>query len=119
MKHYIWVLLVTASALSCGKTVEEPWVLSKEIGVTAYKSDPENGKQYLEVIYENSGSANIRKLKIELIERTGNKFDTIMKEITPEQIFHPKDRHLAKRPVGEPVATFDEVMVGRVWIVKE
>ncbi len=118
MKRIV-LLFIAVFGISCGHADDDPWELSKDIPITAYKGDPENGKQYLEVIYENASKFNIRKLKIEIIERTGSKFDTIMKEITPEQILHPKDRHLAKRPVGEPVATFDEVKVGRVWIVKE
>lgn len=118
MKHIV-LLILAGLVISCGRSNDDPWVLTKDINITAYKSDPENGKQYLDVIYENATPFNVRKLKIELLERTGTKIDTVFKEITPEQILHPKDRHLAKRPVGEPIATFDEVSVGRVWLVKE
>lgn len=119
MKTVISFLLGVLCLAACGKAMDDPWVETKDIAITAYKSDPENGKQYLEIIYENNGKDNIRKLKIELLERHGSKVDTVTREITPEMIVHPKDRHLAKRPIGEPVATFDVVDVGRVWYVKE
>lgn len=119
MRYSVVLLLTTVMMLSCSKSDDQPWVLTKDIAVTAYKSDPENGKQYLDMIYENTGPETIRMLKIELLERTGSKVDTVVREISPEKLVHPKDRHLAKRPIGEPVATFDEVTIGRVWIVKE
>jgi hypothetical protein len=97
----------------------DSWVESKDVSITAYKSDPENGKQYLDVIYENVGQKDISKLKIELITSTKGKTDTITKEITPETILHPKDKHLAQRPIGAPAAMFDNVSVGRVWVVYE
>ncbi len=119
MRYTFWVILAALGVMACGSAMDDNWVLTKDISVTPYKSDPENGKQYLDVIFENGGKDNIRKLKIELLERTGSKIDTLTREIIPTEIVHPKDRHLAKRPLGEPPATFDEVMVGRVWIVKE
>lgn len=119
MNHRIVLLLVCAMLLSCAKTAKEPWVLSTKVPITAYKSDPENGKQYLEIIYENADTVDIQMLKIELLEQTGAKVDTVIREVTPEKIVHPKERHLVKRPIGEAPATFNDVMVGRVWIVKE
>ena len=84
-----------------------------------YKSDPENGKQYLNVIYENIGSDAYRKIKYQLIMRTGTKTDTVVNTIIPETVFKPKEKHLVPRYIGEPEAKFDEVKVGKVWVVKD
>jgi hypothetical protein len=118
MKRIVVLLFISLVFAACNKTDSENWVETREITITAYKSDPENGKQYLDVIYENGTQANVRKIKVELLERTGSKTVADTMTITPTEIFKPKDRHLRKRPIGETPATFDEVSVGKVWIVK-
>lgn len=118
MKRIVVLLFVSLVFAACNKTDSENWVETREITITAYKSDPENGKQYLDVIYENGTQGNVRKIKVELFERTGSKVDTVVKTIEPTEVLKPKDRHLVKRPIGEAPATFDEVTVGKVWIAK-
>lgn len=113
------ILSLSAVLMACGKQDNEHWVESKEVAINAYKSDPENGKQYLDVIYENLTTYNISKIKVQLVETTGSKVDTVERIIIPENVFKPKDRHLAKRPIGAGVATFDNIAVAKVWYVKE
>ncbi|MEI8134394.1 MAG: hypothetical protein WCH46_04840 [bacterium] len=116
----IVIVFIYTFSTGCKKEAYvEPWVETKDVGILAYKSDPENGKQYLEVIYENNGHDSYRKLKYQLLMRTGNKIDTVEKMITPETIFGPKQRHLVPRAIGETPATFDEVKVGKIWAVPE
>lgn len=118
MKRISVLLLLSLTLVTCKNDSGDTWVETKEVTITPYKSDPENGKQYLDIIYENASQSTIRRIKVELLERTGSKVDTVVKMITPTEIFKPKDRHLVKRPIGESPATFDEVTVGKVWIVK-
>ncbi len=120
MRPLLWIVLLSFFAITgCNKGDNDNWVETKDVSVMAYKSDPENGKQYLDVIYENSGTYNISKVKVELVTYKGTQVDTVVKVITPTEVLKPKDKHLAKRPIGEQPATFDEVKVGRVWIVKQ
>jgi len=106
-------------ASGCKKESDyDAWVESRDVLIIADKSSPENGKQYLEVIYENVGSDTIRKIKYQLITRTGAKSDTVEKIIIPEKVFVPRDKHLVPKPIGELPATWDEVRVGKIWIVK-
>jgi hypothetical protein len=97
----------------------DTWIESKEISIIADKSTPENGKQYLEVIYENVGSDTVRKIKYQLITRTGVKTDTVEKTIIPETVFPPRAKHLVPKPIGELPATWDEVHIGKIWVVKD
>ncbi|HYM19463.1 MAG TPA: hypothetical protein VEW28_00495 [Candidatus Kapabacteria bacterium] len=113
------IVCISAILSSCGKSDSDNWIETKDVSIIAYKSDPENGKQYLDVIYENVGAKDISKLKVELITSTKGKFDTITKMIIPEMILKPKDKHLVPRPIGEPPAVFDNVAVSRVWVVYE
>jgi hypothetical protein len=114
------VLLCAGVVTSCKKgSSDDAWVETKDVTFIVDKSNPENGKQYLEVIYENAGSYSVHKIKYQLITRTGGKIDTVEKIIVPDEIFKPKDRHLVPRAIGEPPATFDEVHVGKVWVVKD
>ncbi len=113
------VISLSAVLMSCGKHDDDHWIESKDVAIIAYKSDPENGKQYLDVIYENLTTVNISKIKVLLVETKGTKVDTVERIIIPENIFKPKDRHLAKRPIGAPEATFDNIAVAKVWYVKE
>src|SRR2546423_723458 len=66
------------------------WVATNDVTILPYKSDPEDGKQYLNVIYENHSNDTYRKIKCQIIERKGAKFDTIVKVIIPPTIFKPK-----------------------------
>ncbi|MDP4219761.1 MAG: hypothetical protein Q8916_07670 [Bacteroidota bacterium] len=97
----------------------DAWAESHDIAILAYKSDPENGKQYLNVIYENTGKDTYRKIKYQLIERTGTKTDTLENIIIPETILMPKEKRLVPRHIGESPATWDEVQVGKIWVVKD
>jgi hypothetical protein len=119
IKRIVVLLFVSLTIAACNKGDSDNWTETRDITIMAYKSDPENGKQYLDVIYENGSQFNIRKVKVELFEHTGTKVDTVIKTITPTEVLKPKDRHLAKRPIGEPPATFDAVTVGKVWVVKQ
>src|SRR5882724_7576440 len=115
------LLLVTFSILflsACSKP-EEPWIpASKGMTVSPYKSDPVNGKRYLDVIYENFSMDTVQKIRYELITLKGNHEDTVLREIEPEKILLPGIRHLVPRPIGEPEADFDGVHAGKVWIIK-
>jgi len=124
-RHYYSVyvvifIVVSIFGVACKKgSSDDPWVETRDIAFIADKSTPENGKQYLEIIYENVGADAFRKIKYQLITRTGSKIDTVEKTIIPETVFMPKERHLVPRAIGELPATFDEVHVGKVWAVKD
>ena len=106
--------------IGCKKEADiDPWVTTDNITIIPYKSDPENGKQYLNVIYENNGPDTYRKIKCQLITRTGTKFDTIEKTIVPPIIVKPRDKNLVPRQIGEETVSFDEVKAGKVWVVKD
>jgi hypothetical protein len=88
------------------------------VTISAFKSDPENGKQYLMIMYENFGKDTISRFKYELITTKGPKIDTEVKEFEPPVLLKPKDRHIIPRAIGQPAVDFDEVAVGKVWVVK-
>jgi len=123
MKTHIYLLSLVISGIfvaGCKKEAgDDNWVETHDISIIADKSNPENGKQYLEVIYENLGSDTYRKIKYQLITRTGTKTDTTEKVIIPETVISPKAKHLVTRPIGEKPASFDEVKVGQIWVVKD
>jgi hypothetical protein len=123
-KYFISVFTVLLSVLflnSCKKDLDsgDNWAETKDVAIIADKSNPENGKQYLEIIYENIGNDAIRKIKYQLIERTGTKTDTVENTIIPETVFMPKEKHLVPRHIGEEPATFDDVKIGKIWVVKD
>jgi hypothetical protein len=116
-----FLLLSTLFMLNAcgGKNDMDDWTPAEGVIITAYKTDPDkDGKQFLNVIYENEGVDTLDKIKYELITSTGGKPDTILRTIDPEEYINPKDKHLVPRGVGEEPATFEEVKVGRIWVKK-
>lgn len=104
----------------CKKDADtDPWMQTNDVEIIAYKSNPENGKQYLNVIYENVGHDTYRKIKYQLFIRTGSKTDSVEKVIIPTTVFLPKDKRLVPKSIGEEPATWDEVKVGKIWVVKD
>ena len=52
------------SNIGCKKEADaDEWVATTDVAITAYKSNPENGKEYLNIIYENTGHDTYRKIK--------------------------------------------------------
>ena len=118
--HLLIFFIVIALEAGCkNASSDDVWIETKDVAFIADKGTPENGKQYLEIIYENIGTDALRKIKYQLITRTGSKIDTIEKIIIPETVFKPKDKHLVQRSIGEQPATFDEVHIGKIWVVKD
>lgn len=115
-----FVALTFAAGLQgCNSSApKEEWTKSANVTVTAMMS-PEEGKNYLNIIYENFGVDTIVKLKYELLTHHGEKWDTAVKIIEPPVLFKPKDRHLVPRAIGEEPTTADEATVGQVWVVKK
>lgn len=116
----VLAIFISLTVLGCQTAnVKEEWEIApKEVVISPYKS-PEADGTYLNVIYENFSQDTIRKLKYELITTTNGIIDTIEREIILKQRLKPKDRHLVTRPVSEKPINYDEVGVGRVWIVKQ
>jgi hypothetical protein len=114
---FFCVILVLSGCKKADDT--DSWSETNDVSINAYKSDPENGKRYLNIIYENSGTETFRKIKYQLFIRTGTKIDTIEKIIIPTTVLFPKDRRLVPRNIGEQEAKWDEVKVGKVWVVKD
>jgi hypothetical protein len=111
-----FICIILSGIGGCKKSGDdEVWVETKDIVIMAYKSDPVDGKQYLDVIYENVGNDTYRKIKYQLIRRTGTTMDTTERIILPETVFQPKERRLVPRHIGQSPATFDEVKAGKVW----
>jgi hypothetical protein len=112
---------ITLTAVTgCKKDADiDPWEETNDVSIIAYKSNPENGKQYLNVIYENVGHDTYRKIKYQLFIRTGAKTDTVEKTIIPTTVFLPKDKRLVPKNIGAEPATWDEVKVGKIWAVKD
>jgi hypothetical protein len=107
-----------ANITACKKaTDDEVWVETKDIVIMPYKSDPVDGKQYLDVIYENVGKDTYRKIKYQLIRRIGAKIDTTERIILPETVFTPKEKRLIPRHIGQSPAMFDEVKSGKIWAI--
>lgn len=105
--------------IGCNSEPKDDWQPApKEIVITPYLTNEASGK-YLNIIYENFSEDTVRKLKFDLIATTGSEVDTIEREIVLKRRFKPKDRHLVTRPVSEKPVTYDQVAVGKVWIVKE
>jgi hypothetical protein len=94
---------------------DEVWVETRDIIIQPYKSDPVDGKQYLDVIYENVGQDTYRKIKYQLIRRTGTQLDTTERIILPATVLQPKQKRLVPKHIGQSPATFDEVKAGKVW----
>lgn len=113
----IWMVLMSIEGCKNDSGSSDAWVESRDVSIMAYKSDPKDGKQFLDVIYENIGSDTYRKIKYQLFTRTGTTLDTIEKTIIPETVFKPKDRRLVPRHIGQEEAKFDEVKAGKVWVV--
>ena len=119
MTKYILVLaLLMVIVQSCGTKDEANWVKSPGVTISAFKSDPENGNVYLQVMYENFGADTIKRLKYELISRKGTHVDTTVEMIEPPKIFSPGDRHVVPRQIGQKPLDVDEMKVGQVWVVK-
>lgn len=118
----IWAafLCISLSSITACKkdTDADSWVATKDVIILPYKV-PENGKNYLNIIYENVGPDTYRKIKYQLFIRTGSKIDTVEKVIIPPTIFQPKERKLVPRHIGEEPVTFDEVKAGEVWAIKD
>jgi hypothetical protein len=115
---FFCIILLSLSA--CKKSGDtDQWTESTDVNILAYKSDPENGKRYLNIIYENVGHETYRKIKYELFLHAGAKADTIEKIIIPTTVLGPKDRRLVARNIGEEEAKWDEVKVGKIWVVKD
>jgi len=111
-----FICIILASIGSCRKAGDdEVWTETKDILIVPYKSDPEDGKQYLDIIYENVGNDTYRKIKFQLFRRTGTRIDTTERIILPETIFLPKEKRLVPRHIGQSPVTFDEVKAGKVW----
>jgi hypothetical protein len=113
------LVVCCASVLAACKAKEEPWEETRSINVNAYKTDPENGKQYLQVLYENLGKDTIEQIKYELIKLHGTKADTAIRIIEPPKVFVPGERHIVPRQVGQSPADFDAVAVGKIWVIKK
>jgi hypothetical protein len=112
--------IILASISGCKKAADtDAWTETNDVSILAYKSDPENGKRYLNIIYENAGNETYRKIKYQLFIRTGTRIDTVEKIIIPTTVLIPKDRRLVPRNIGEEEAMWDEVKVGKVWVVKD
>jgi len=111
----LFSLLVYAG---CKNENAEEWTTSPGVTVTATPVE-ENGKKYLNIIYENYGQDTISRIKYELITVKGSKSDTTVKQINPPELFFPKDRHLVPRAIGEREFTDDAAMIGQVWVIKE
>ncbi len=110
------ICIILTGIGGCKKSADdEIWVETKDIVITTYKSDPKDGKQFLEVMYENIGKDKYSKIKYQLIRRTGSMIDTSERIILPETVFLPKEKHLVPRHIGQTPAAFDEVKAGKVW----
>jgi len=113
-----FIVILITGITGCKKAADdEVWVETRDVVIQPYKSDPIDGKQYLDVIYENVGHDTYRKIKYQLIRRTGTHIDTTERIILPETVFAPKDKHLVPRHIGQSVVTFDEVKAGKVWAI--
>jgi hypothetical protein len=108
--------MILVSVEGCKKASDdEVWIETRDVVIQPYKSDPKDGKQYLDVIYENVGSDTYRKIKYQLIRRTGTTVDTTERIILPETVFLPTEKRLVPRHIGQSPVTFDEVKAGKVW----
>lgn len=118
----IWaafLCILLPGIIACKKEADaDAWTETKDVIILAYKT-PENGKNYLNIIYENVGHDTYRKIKYQLFIRTGTKIDTVEKVIIPPTVFQPKERKLVPRHIGEEPVTFDEVKAGQVWAIKD
>ncbi len=112
--------LILSIITGCKKDADiDSWSETNEIAIIAYKSNPENGKQYLNIIYENVGHETYSKIKYQLFIHTGVKIDTVEKVIVPTKVLQPKEKRLVPRNIGEEPAAWDEVKVGKIWVVKD
>jgi hypothetical protein len=118
-KQLLLLAFLGLIASGCEKPAEYKWVKSPGVNVSAYKSDPENGKQYLMILYENFGQDTISRIRYELITYKGSKTDTTIKEFEPPVLLKPKDRHIIPRAIGQPPIDCDQILVGQVWVVKK
>ena len=117
---YIPAVLTLTGCLALLGCQSEPekWEKSPGLKVSVYKDD-EGGKPYLTTLYENFGVDTIEKIRFQLILDTKGHSDTVMKEIDPPMLLHPKDRHSVPRSIGEDTVAADFVHVGQVWVVKK
>lgn len=112
--------IILAIISGCKKDADtDSWAETNDIAIIAYKSNPENGKQYLNIIYENVGHETYNKIKYQLFIHTGVKTDTVEKVIVPTKVLLPKEKRLVPRNIGEEPATWDDVKVGKIWVVKD
>ncbi|MDP4198278.1 MAG: hypothetical protein Q8922_05175 [Bacteroidota bacterium] len=116
---FLPIVLATCLALlaSC-KSEPEKWEKSPGLEITVFR-DYDAGKPYITTLYENFGKDTIEKIRYQLILETKGHFDTVMKEIDPPKLLHPKDRHSVPRAIGEDTLAADYVHVGQVWAVKK
>ncbi len=113
------LVIVTLMTLCASCQLQEPvWEISRTVTVVAERSAPDNGKQYLQIYYENTGQDTIEQIKYELIKLHGTKADTAIRIIEPQKVLLPAERHIVARQVGQAPADFDAVTVGKVWVIK-
>lgn len=104
---------------SACKDEPETWVKGpRGLAISVYK-DYDAGKPYLTTLYENFSQDTILKIRYQLILENKGHYDTVMKEIDPPKILHPKDRHSVPRHIGEDTLAAEAVHVGQVWVVKK
>ena len=120
--YFTLICFTLICAVGCNKEADtDAWQETKDIVIIAYKSDPDpvTHKEYLNIIYENIGKDTYQNIKYEVFLRTGTKTDTLVNTILPTTVFVPKDKRLVPRHIGEEEAKFDEVKVGKIWVVKD
>jgi hypothetical protein len=116
LAYFATILLITVS-LGCNQEPKDDWVTSPGVSVTPTMIE-DNGKKYLQVIYENFGEDTLTKMRYELVGIKGGKADTTIKDITLPKLMRPKDRHVVPHPIGAQPVDYDEVRAGKVWVVK-
>jgi hypothetical protein len=120
--YFFAVTLLALFMTSCAadETAGGEWVEADKglVVISPYLDRTANGT-FLNVIYENASQDTIRKLKYELITTEAGKTDTTEREIILKKRLKPADKHLVTRGQTEKPVTYEDVGVGRVWIVKD